>query len=223
MLTQTRACEDEPTRISIFALPAAKSTKLNLILLPRVLRTTQRLHVLLPVFCFFPSLDQNRMVAIFWHTGSRRRSKRDLWIRTTIKTPPKRKKQPFSRQKDTAEAQQTTHNAMWSRSTSSTRPTEHSHSKQCGVEPPAAHVLYEQHTTERSTLIQNNVESNQKQRKPVTSSTQSTEHSPSKQCGVRPQAAHTLHEQHTPNGAISFKTMWSRTTINARPSRAAHA
>ena len=196
-MTRTRACEDEPTRISIFALPAAKSTKLNLILLPRVLRTTQRLHVLLPVFCFFPSLDQNRMVAIFWHTGSRRRSKRDLWIRTTIKTPPKREKQPFSRQKDTAEAQQTTHNAMWSRSTSSTRPTEHSHLKL--------------------------VESNQKQRSPFSSSKRPTEHSHSKQCGVEPQAAHALHEQHQINGALSFKTIWSRTTSSARPSRAAHA
>ena len=102
---------------------------------------------------------------------------------------------------------------------------------------------------QRNTFIQNNVESNHKQRMPVTreprstehslsklvesnhnqrtpftSSTRPKEHSHSKQCGVEPQAAHTRHEQHTkPNGALSFKIMWSWTTISERPSRAVYA
>ena len=80
-------------------------------------------------------------------------------------------------------------------------PTENS----CGVEPQAAHALHEQHTTERSTLIQNNVESNHKQRSLVKTSTSQTEHSHSKHCGIEPQTTQTFHNQHMPIGTFSFK------------------
>ena len=61
----------------------------------------------------------------------------------------------------------------------------------------SAHTSQAAHA-QRNTLIQNNVESNHKQRTPFTSSTQK------------------------PNGALSFKIMWNRTRNNASPSQTAH-